>query len=82
MMKNTPGPRAPPVRRRPSLKMTALSYSWTTLTTKMRLRGKVATISIKEKMVRAMAQMPGPSSQAEKEKCLETGVSEAEDNVK
>ena len=29
-----------------------------------------------------MAQMPGPSSQAEKEKCLETGVSEAEDNVK
>ena len=29
-----------------------------------------------------MAQMPGPSSQAEKEKCLETGDSEAEDNVK
>ena len=29
-MKNTPGPLAPPVRRRPSLKMTARSYSWTT----------------------------------------------------
>ena len=28
MTKKTPGPRAPPVRRRPSLKMTALSYSW------------------------------------------------------
>ena len=28
MMKNTPGPRAPLFRRRPSLKMTALSYSW------------------------------------------------------
>ena len=27
-MKNTPGPRAPPESRRPSLKMTALSYSW------------------------------------------------------
>ena len=27
-MKNTPGPRAPPDSRRPSLKMTALSYSW------------------------------------------------------
>ena len=27
-MKNTPGPRAPPDRRRPNLKMTALSYSW------------------------------------------------------
>ena len=27
-MKNTPGPRAPPVSSRPSLKMTALSYSW------------------------------------------------------
>lgn len=30
MMKKIPGPRAPPVTRRPSLKMTALSYSWTT----------------------------------------------------
>ena len=30
MMKKTPGPRAPPVRSLPSLKMTALSYSWTT----------------------------------------------------
>ena len=30
MMKNTPGPLAPPVRRRPSLKITARSYSWTT----------------------------------------------------
>ena len=28
MMKNTPGPRAPPDSSRPSLKMTALSYSW------------------------------------------------------
>ena len=28
MMKKTPGPRAPLFNRRPSLKMTALSYSW------------------------------------------------------
>ena len=28
MMKKTPGPRAPPVNSLPSLKMTALSYSW------------------------------------------------------
>ena len=28
-MKNTPGPLAPLFRSRPSLKMTALSYSWT-----------------------------------------------------
>ena len=63
-MKKTPGPRAPPVSSRPSLKMTALSYSWTTFTTNMRLRGRVATINISEKMVRARAQIPGPSSQA------------------
>jgi hypothetical protein len=29
-MKNTPGPRAPPDKRRPRRKMTALSYSWNT----------------------------------------------------
>ena len=28
--KKTPGPRAPPARRRPILKMTARSNSWTT----------------------------------------------------
>ena len=28
MMKKTPGPRAPPDSNRPSLKITALSYSW------------------------------------------------------
>lgn len=30
MMKNIPGPRAPPVTNRPSLNITARSYSWTT----------------------------------------------------
>ena len=67
MTKKTPGPRAPPVSSRPSLKMTALSYSWTTFTTNMRLRGRVATINISENMVRARAQIPGPSSQAAEE---------------
>ena len=64
MTKKTPGPRAPPVSSLPSLKMTALSYSWTTFTTKIKLSGSVATINIKENMVRARAQIPGPSSQA------------------
>ena len=30
MMKKIPGPLAPPVTKRPSLKITARSYSWTT----------------------------------------------------
>ena len=30
-MKNTPGPRAPPDKRRPRRKITALSYSWRNL---------------------------------------------------
>ena len=52
MMKNTPGPLAPPDRSLPSLKMTALSYSWTTLTAKMREKGSVVMISTTENTLR------------------------------
>ena len=52
MTKKTPGPEAPPDRSLPSLKMTALSYSWTTFTVKRRERGKVTMMSITEAMVR------------------------------
>ena len=77
MTKKTPGPQAPPVSSRPSLKMTALSYSckfgdisssdedqptWTTFTTKKRDSGRVTMIRKREKIVRARAQTPGPSS--------------------
>ena len=77
-MKNTPGPRAPPERRRPSRKITVRSYSlktkiferskivtrqtWTTLITMRREKGRVTTMRIKEKSVRRWAQMPGASS--------------------
>ena len=39
--KKTPGPLAPPAKSLPSLKITALSNSWTTFTTKIRERGRV-----------------------------------------
>ena len=52
MMKNTPGPEAPPDSSRPSLKMTARSYSWTTFTVKRRESGKVTMMSKTEAMVR------------------------------
>ena len=72
MTKKTPGPRAPPVSSRPSLKMTALSYSckfgdisssdedqptWTTFTTKKRDSGRVTMIRKRENIVRAKAQI-------------------------
>ena len=64
MTKKTPGPLAPPATSRPSLKMTALSYSWTTLTAKKRLKGSVVIISITEKTLRRWAKKSGPSSHA------------------
>ena len=64
MTKKTPGPEAPPVSSRPSLKMTALSYSWTTLIVKRRERGRVPRMMRTLAMVRRNEQRPGPSSQA------------------
>ena len=52
MTKKTPGPRAPPDTSLPSLKITALSYSWTTLTAKMREKGSVVMISTTENTLR------------------------------
>ena len=64
--KKTPGPEAPPDRSLPSLKMTARSYSWTTLTVKRRDRGKVTMIRSTEARVSRFAHTPGPSSHAGK----------------
>ena len=47
----------------PHLKMTALSYSCTTFTTKSRETGRETTMRSSEPMVMMRAQMPGPSSQ-------------------
>ena len=58
-----PGPRAPPERRRPSLKMTALSYSLTTFTVTRRLRGKVTRTRRSDRMVIRMAHRPGQSDE-------------------
>ena len=66
MTKKTPGPEAPPDKSLPSLKMTALSYSCTTLTVKRRERGKVTRMRMTEARVRRLAHRPGPSSHAEK----------------
>ena len=52
MTKKTPGPLAPPVSSLPSLKMTALSYSWTTFTTKKREKGRVVVRRMTEQTVR------------------------------
>ena len=66
MTKKTPGPRAPPDRRRPSLKMTALSYSWTTFTEAAREQGRVSRISRTEKRVIKNEQISAPSLKAER----------------
>ena len=63
-MKKTPGPRAPPDNSRPSLKMTALSYSCTTFTTNRRESGRETRISTMEMKVRRWAHSPGPSLQS------------------
>lgn len=54
-MKNIPGPLAPPLRSRPSLKMTTRSYSCTTLMQKKKDIGRVNSTSMSEKAVRRMA---------------------------
>ena len=59
-MKKTPGPLAPPLTSRPSRKMTALSNSWTTLTTRRRERGRVTRIRRREMTVRSLEQSTGP----------------------
>ena len=64
-MSRDPGPLAPPDRRRPSLKMTALSYSWTTLTEAAREQGRVSRISRTENRVIRKEQMSAPSLKAE-----------------
>ena len=64
MMKKTPGPLAPPDSSLPSLKMTALSYSCTTLTTNISDRGRVIKIRRTEIIVRRWAHSPGPSEQS------------------
>lgn len=57
MMKNIPGPRAPPLSSRPKRKMTTRSYSCTTLIQKNSESGNVASTSSSEKAVRKMAHM-------------------------
>ena len=56
--KKTPGPLAPPERSRPSRNMTALSYSWTTLITRQREKGRVAMTRRREQRTRRLAQRP------------------------
>lgn len=57
-----PGPLAPPWSNRPKRKMTALSYSWTTLTQKNIERGNVRTHNMIDDMVSTHARIPCPSS--------------------
>ena len=67
MTKKTPGPDAPPDRSLPSLKMTALSYSWTTFTEAAREHGRVSRISRMEKRVIRNEQISAPSVKAERQ---------------
>lgn len=61
MMKNIPGPLDPPRTNRPSLKMTARSYSCTTLTQKKREKGRKTTITTTEMTVSRKEHKPGSS---------------------
>ena len=73
-MKKMPGPRAPPVSRRPSRKMTTRSYSCTTLTAKQSDTGSVMKIRMMEQKVMRYAQMPGPSSHAARRETMESWI--------
>jgi len=56
IMKNIPGPLAPPFNRRPNRNMTTRSYSWTTLIQRNNDTGRVATTRATDRQVRKMAQ--------------------------
>ena len=66
MINLSPGPFAPPFLILPSLKMTALSYSWTTFTEAAREHGRVSRISRTEKRVIRNEQISAPSLKAER----------------
>ena len=63
MMKKTPGPRTPPLRILPSLNMTVLSYSCTTLITRHSEKGRVTMTRTREARTSSLVHTPGASSQ-------------------
>ena len=65
MTKKMPGPLAPPGLSLPNLKMTALSYSCTTLIQRQREIGRVASTSSRDNRASSSAQQPGPAESAE-----------------
>jgi len=60
--KKMPGPRDPPLRSRPNLKMTARSYSCTTLKQTKREKGRVTSMRSQEKPVKMLPHTPTPSA--------------------
>ena len=65
MMKNIPGPFAPPFLSRPSRKITDRSYSATTLMQVHNEKGSVMNRRRPARQVKMKAQNPGPSGSAE-----------------
>ena len=65
MIKKIPGPFAPPGLSLPSLKITALSYSCTTLIQRKREAGRVTITSSMDNRASSRAQTPGPAGAAE-----------------
>ena len=63
--KKIPGPFAPPGLSLPSLKMTALSYSWTTFIQRKREAGRVTITSNMDSRANSEAQTPGLAGSAE-----------------
>ena len=63
-----PGPLAPPGLILPSLKMTALSYSCTTLMQRKREMGRVIITTSKDNKDNSREQQPGPVLSAAQEK--------------
>ena len=61
IIKNIPGPLLPPRTNRPSLNITARSYSWTTLTQKKSEKGKKTTMTTTEMTVSRKEHKPGSS---------------------
>ena len=65
MIKKIPGPFAPPGLSLPSLKITALSYSCTTLIQRKREAGRVTITSNMDNRASSEAQTPGLAESAE-----------------
>jgi hypothetical protein len=72
-IKKRPGPFAPPGKIRPSLRMTALSYSLTIFKLKQIETGKRSIKTTYEQAISRYSQMPNPFSESSLASCASRG---------